>query len=81
PPKSDPTPRSAQPEGAAPGAQPAAAGEQPVPPPTQVNEAGGAESDQAASANPNAKPNKDDKNQTSTSKKKKKSGLRKIIPF
>ncbi|MGH9493118.1 MAG: outer membrane protein assembly factor BamD [Terriglobales bacterium] len=75
PPKSDPTPRSAQ---------PATADDQQGPPPTQVNEAAvEGQSDQAAaaSADPNAKDDKDDKKQTSSSRKKKKKGLRKIIPF
>jgi outer membrane protein assembly factor BamD len=85
PPKSDPTPHSAQPSGTAPEAQPAAAaGETAPPPPTQVNEAAGGQGEPAASADANAKDakdSKDDKNQTSTSKKKKKTGLRKVIPF
>jgi len=83
PPKSDPTPHSAQPAGTAPGAQPAA-GEEAGPPPTQVNEAAGGQGEQAASADANAKSDKDskdDKDRTSTSRKKKKKGLRKVIPF
>lgn len=84
PPKSDPTPHSAPPEGAA-GTQPAAAGEEPALPPTQVNEAAGGESDQAAPAasqdSKAGKDGKDDKDQTSSSRKKKKKGLRKVIPF
>ncbi len=83
PPPSDPTPRSAQPAGAAPGTQPAAEGDPQAPPPTQFNEAAaeGSEGGQAASADSNSKNNKDSKDQTSTSRKKKKKGLRKIIPF
>ena len=80
PPKSDPTPRSAQPEGA-PAKQPAAAGEEPRPPPAQINEAAEGQSEPAASADPDSKGSKGDKNQTSTSRKKKKKGLRKIVPF
>lgn len=80
PPKSDPTPRSAQPAGTT----PAADAEPQAPPPTQINEAAEAESDSAASADPDAtgdKDSKDDKDNTSSSRKKKKTGLRKIIPF
>jgi len=83
PPKSDPTPHSVQPE-AAPGKPPAAAGEEPAPPPTPVNAAAVGEGDQAATAGQDSKAGKDgkdDKNQTSTSRKKKKKGLRKIVPF
>ena len=79
PPKSDPTPRSAP----AAGATPAADAEPQAPPPTQINEAAEAESDSAA-AGPDAtgdKDSKDDKDNTSSSRKKKKKGLRKIIPF
>lgn len=74
PPKSDPTPHSAQ---------PAAAGDQQGPPPSQINEAAaeGSEGGQAASADKDSKDNKDSKDQTSTSRKKKKKGLRKVIPF
>jgi len=83
PPPNEPTPRSTPAAGTAPGTQPAAEGEQPPPPPTQVNEAAteGSTSDQAASADKDSKDNKDDKDQTSSSSKKKKKGLRKIIPF
>ena len=83
PPKSDPTPRSAQPAGAAAGTQPAAEGEPQGPPPAQINEAAEGQS-AAAAADSNAadaKDSKDDKDNTSSSRKKKKKGLRKIIPF
>lgn len=80
PPPSDPTPRSAPAAGTAPGTPPAAEGEQPAPPPTQINEAAteGSASEQPASAEQDSK---DSKDQTSSSSKKKKKGLRKIIPF
>jgi len=81
PPKSDPTPHSAPPAGAAPGTQPAAEGDPQGPPPTQINEAAEGQSEAAASADPNAKDDKTSKDSTSSSRKKKKKGLRKIIPF
>lgn len=84
PPKSDPTPHSAQPPGTAPGSQPAAGADQQAPPPAQINEAAEGQGDAAAPADPNAKDSKDSKDSkdtTSSSRKKKKTGLRKIIPF